>query len=50
VIGALLLVSPNYLARLIYDSRGNMIIAIAAGSMLCGILSIRTMMRRASTN
>jgi tight adherence protein B len=50
VIAALLVVSPNYLAPLIYDPRGNIILVVAAGSMLCGILTIRLMMRRAATS
>ena len=45
VIGGLLLVTPDYLQPLIADSRGNVIIAMAVGSLAIGFGTIRRMMR-----
>jgi tight adherence protein B len=45
IIGALLVVTPNYLHPLFADPRGHVILAVACGSMLTGFLVIRQMMR-----
>jgi Flp pilus assembly protein TadB len=45
VIGGLLLVTPDYLQPLIADSRGNVIIAMAVGSLAIGFGTIRRLMR-----
>jgi tight adherence protein B len=47
VIGILLLIQPGYLAPLISDSRGNMILASATISLLLGFMTMRHMMRSA---
>lgn len=46
VTGALLVLSPAYLAPLFSDPRGNVIIGAAAVGLLAGIFSMRQMMRR----
>ena len=45
VVGALLVVSPAYLAPLISDPRGNIIIGSALLSLLLGALTMRSMIR-----
>ena len=45
IIGALLVVNPAYLAPLITDRRGNVILAIAFGSLSTGFFTMYTMMR-----
>lgn len=45
VIG-LLVIAPAYLAPLIVDPRGHVIVALAVGSLLSGVLVMRGMMRR----
>jgi tight adherence protein B len=45
VIGGLLVMTPDYLAPLIADRRGKMIIAVAVASLLAGFGTIRQMMR-----
>jgi tight adherence protein B len=45
VIGALMLVSPDYLTPLLIERRGNIIIGVAALMMLVGFGTIRMMMR-----
>ncbi len=44
VIGGLLVITPNYLEPLIDDPRGNVIIAMAVGSLVIGFGIIRHMM------
>ena len=48
VIGALFLVSPDYLQPLIDDPRGNLIGVIAIGSLTVGFLTMRQMLRSVS--
>ena len=48
VIGGLLLTSPAYLAPLVTDPRGNVIIGAAIISLGLGFLTMREMMRRAT--
>lgn len=45
VIGALLVVSPGYMRPLFTDSRGNVILGMAATSLIVGFGTIRQMMR-----
>jgi tight adherence protein B len=45
VIGGLFIMTPDYLAPLISDPRGNVIVAMAVGSLLLGFGMIRRMMR-----
>jgi tight adherence protein B len=45
VIGALVVVSPDYLKPLIYDRRGNIIIGVAVLSISIGFMTIRQMLR-----
>ncbi|MDR3512601.1 MAG: type II secretion system F family protein [Caulobacteraceae bacterium] len=45
IIGGLLLVNASYLAPLITDRRGNVIIAVAIGGLLSGFAVMRQMMR-----
>jgi tight adherence protein B len=45
VIGGLFIMTPDYLAPLISDPRGNVIVAMAVGSLLLGFWMIRRMMR-----
>ncbi len=45
VIGALLVMSPDYMAPLMNDPRGNMILVMAVGSLLLGFGTIRQMLR-----
>lgn len=45
IIGALLVLTPNYLNPLFSDPRGHVILAVASGSMLTGFLVIRQMMK-----
>ena len=47
IVGALLMVSPGYLEPLISDPRGNLIVGVAALSLLLGGLTMRAMMRAA---
>jgi tight adherence protein B len=49
VIGGLLLMTPDYLQPLISDSRGNVIIAMAVGSLVIGFVTIGRMMRSVTT-
>ena len=49
VIGGLLAMTPDYLQPLIADRRGNMIIAMAVGSLLIGFWMMRRMMRSVTT-
>ena len=49
VIGGLLLMTPDYLQPLISDSRGNVIIAAAVGSLVIGFVTIGRMMRSVTT-
>lgn len=44
VLGGLLLTSPKYLAPLVTDPRGHIIIGMAVGSLLTGFLTMRQMM------
>jgi tight adherence protein B len=46
VAGALLILSPGYLAGLFTDPRGNAIVAAAVVGLLAGIISMRQLMRR----
>jgi len=46
IAAGLLVVAPGYLAPLIVDPRGHMIVALAVGSLLSGVLVMRGMMRR----
>jgi len=48
VIGGLLIMSPGYLAPLIVDPRGNVIVGAAIISLGMGFLTMRQMMRRAT--
>jgi tight adherence protein B len=48
VVGGLLIIQPNYLAVLITDRRGNIIVLAAALSLTTGLLIMRSMMRRLS--
>ncbi len=45
VIGALLVADPSYLAPLISDPRGNVILGIATGMLIAGFAIMRQMMR-----
>jgi tight adherence protein B len=45
VIGALVIVSPDYLTPLIVDPRGNIIIGVAVLSVSIGFATIRQMLR-----
>lgn len=45
IVGTLLLIQPGYLAPLINDPRGHIIIVMAAGGLLLGGLTMRQMMR-----
>jgi len=45
IIGGLLIMTPDYLAPLVSDPRGRIIIAVAVGSLLAGFAIIRQMMR-----
>lgn len=45
-IGALLLINPDYLTPLFADPRGHLILALAGGSLLVALLSMRQMIRR----
>jgi tight adherence protein B len=45
VIGGLLVITPDYLQPLLTDSRGNVIIAMAVGSLVIGFGMMRHMMR-----
>ncbi len=45
IIGAMLVMSPDYLRPLIVDPRGKVIIAMAVGSLVVGFAIIRQMMR-----
>lgn len=47
IFGALLIVSPSYLAPLIQDPRGNLILIAAIVMLLSGFLTLRNMMRSA---
>lgn len=47
IFGALLIVSPSYLAPLIQDPRGNIILIAAIVMLLAGFLTLRNMMRSA---
>jgi tight adherence protein B len=47
VLGILLLVQPGYLAPLLTDPRGKIIIGAASAMLLLGFLTMRRMMRRA---
>jgi tight adherence protein B len=49
VIGGLLLMTPDHLQPLISDSRGNVIIAAAVGSLVIGFVTIGRMMRSVTT-
>jgi tight adherence protein B len=49
VIGVLLIVNPSYLAPLVKDPRGNMIVGIALCSLLIAFVSMRQMMRSITT-
>ena len=49
VIGGLLVITPDYLQPLIVDSRGNVIIAMAVGSLVIGFATIGRMMRSVTT-
>lgn len=44
VIGGLFVMTPDYLTPLISDPRGNVIVAMAVGSLLIGFWMIRRMM------
>lgn len=48
VIGGLLLTSPAYLAPLVSDPRGNIIVGAAIVSLSLGFLTMRQLMRRAT--
>jgi tight adherence protein B len=48
-IGGLLVVDPNYLTPLFADPRGQLILAVAAGTQLLAALSMRLMIRRVTT-
>jgi tight adherence protein B len=50
VIGALLVVSPDYLKPLIADRTGNWILGGAIGSLLTGLFVMRNMMNSVSTD
>lgn len=50
VIGALMLIQPGYLAPLIADPRGQIILLAAALSLAAGGLTMRQMMRSVSTH
>ncbi|MCK9915526.1 type II secretion system F family protein [Microbacteriaceae bacterium K1510] len=45
IVGTLLLIQPGYLAPLINDPRGHIIMVMAAGGLLLGGLTMRQMMR-----
>ena len=45
VVGVLLVVNPSYLAPLVKDPRGNLIVAVASFSLLIAFFSMRQMMR-----
>jgi tight adherence protein B len=45
VIGGLLLTTPDYLAPLVFDPRGKLILAISIGLLLLGYLSMRYLVR-----
>jgi tight adherence protein B len=47
--GALLLIQPGYLAPLIEDPRGHVILAIAAGGLILSTLAMNTMMKSVSS-
>lgn len=47
IFGALLVVSPSYMAPLIQDPRGNVILVVAIVMLLLGFLTFRNMMRNA---
>lgn len=46
-IGALMLISPGYLAPMISDPRGNVMIGLAVASLVLGALSMRWLVRSA---
>ncbi len=46
VVGALLLINPDYLTPLFADRRGHLILALAGGSLLVALLLMRQMIRR----
>jgi tight adherence protein B len=48
VVGALMVVAPNYLTPLINDPRGNTIVAIAIFMLFLAFFSMRTMMKSAT--
>ncbi|MBT2189077.1 type II secretion system F family protein [Sphingobium nicotianae] len=48
IVAGLLAINPNYLAPLISDPRGNVIVVIAVGSLATGFLTMRQMMRHAT--
>ena len=50
VVGALLIVSPNYLKPMITDRRGNWILGAAVGIMLTGLFVMRNMMNSVSSD
>ena len=47
VTGVLLLIQPGYLAPLLTDRRGNILLAGALGGLILGFITMRQMMRRA---
>jgi tight adherence protein B len=48
ILTALLILNPQYLAPLIDDPRGNVIIAVAAGLLITAFVTMRQMMRSAT--
>jgi tight adherence protein B len=45
IIGGLLIMAPAYLAPLLTDPRGRVLVAVATGSLLTGFIIIGRMMR-----